>query len=434
MKVFGSACYVWVPPTRGTLGFSLASIVRGWLARLVHLWFFCFCRLTVVRGEPWWHRRLRRTRSVIRTAFNTGGWTKWSTKRISRAVQILSSHHGSQVPDRVLRQISIHPAPMETSAQWTCRFCTIRQPVTNARCKSCSRHWKQAQVVSTSRSMSRKQRQKRQNTQNAQTNSMNKDGKDHKDNGGGQSGELFEGNHPWVMSSPQARTMMPMASAPAEAEDTEKMPIPPEAKSSPAPETNPDEILTHLRGLKKAMGQLPAALEEPYQTLEAQAKDRMLSHGHINKLGRLQKQLTSLSTRIAQMDKDWKGFAEKVLSKFSQHQEMYRQSRASLMEDFLKKSQEIQEAKQEVQQASLTLFNAQTPPPPPPIEELDAAEVMEEALREDVYMDMEEEEDTEEVSTRKKELKSAALTPFRPRSKLTSPSKVHAGHLKQKDT
>eukprot|EP00434_Breviolum_minutum_P043479 symbB.v1.2.038764.t1/scaffold6164.1/size20404/2 len=191
--------------------------------------------------------------------------------------------------------------------------------------------------------------------------------------------------------------MMPMASAPAEAEDMEKMPIPPEAKSSPAPETNPDEILTHLRGLKKAMGQLPAALEEQYQTLEAQAKDRMLSHGHINKLGRLQKQLTSLSTRIAQMDKDWKGFAEKVLSKFSQHQKMYRQSRASLMEDFLKKSQEIQEAKQEVQQASLTLFNAQTPPPPPPIEELDAAEVMEEALREDVYMDMEEVEDTEEV-------------------------------------
>ena len=181
--------------------------------------------------------------------------------------------------------------------------------------------------------MSRKARQKRPDPQNAQTNSKNRDGKDSKDTGGGtKGGELFEGNHPWVISSPQARTMIPTASTPAEAEDMDKLPIPPETKTSPTPETNPEEILTHLRGLKKAMGQLPTALEEQYQTLEAQAKDRMLSHGHINKLGRLQKQLTSLSTRIAQMDKDWKGFAEKVLSKFSQHQEMYRQSRASLME------------------------------------------------------------------------------------------------------
>ena len=282
--------------------------------------------------------------------------------------------------------------------------------------------------------MSRKARQKRQDPQNAQTNSKNRDGKDSKDTGGGtKGGELFEGNHPWVISSPQARTMIPTASTPAEAEDMDKLPIPPETKTSPTPETNPEEILTHLRGLKKAMGQLPTALEEQYQTLEAQAKDRMLSHGHINKLGRLQKQLTSLSTRIAQMDKDWKGFAEKVLSKFSQHQEMYRQSRASLMEDFLKKSQEIQEAKQEVQQASMSLLNAQTTAPPHPLEELDAAEVIEEALKEDVYMDMEEIEDTEEVSSRKKELKSAALAPFRPRPKLTSPSKVHSGHLKQKD-
>ena len=387
-----------------------------------------------MRREPWWHRRSRRLRSVIRKAFHTGLWTKWSTKRILRAVQILSFHHGSQVPDHILRQISIHSARMETSAQWMCRFCTIRQPVTNTHCKSCSRHWKQAQVVSQSRSKSRKAKKKSQGTSQPQDNSKN-DGKEARDSGGGKNGELFDGNHPWVVSSPQARTMIPSASAEATAEDTEKLPIPPEPKQPNALEAaNPEDVLTHLRGIKKAFGVLPEALEEQLQALEAQAKDRMLSHGHINRLGRLQKQLTTLSTRIEQMDKEWKDFAEKVIEKFGKHQEMYRQSRASLMEEFLKKSQEIQEAKQEVQQASMSLLNAQPPTPPPQVEVVDVAALMEEAVSQDAHMDMDElEEGVEEAETRKKELKSTALAPFRPRHKPTSPTKVHAGHLKPKD-
>ena len=126
------------------------------------------------------------------------------------------------------------------------------------------------------------------------------------------------------------------------------VPIPPEVKSSSPPEMNQESILTHLGGLKKAMGTLPEDLEAQLEKLEEQAKDRMLSHGHLNKLSKLQRQLAALSTRIQEMDSNWKTFAAEVMKRFEEHQQMYKQTRTKLLPDILKKNEELQAAKIEV--------------------------------------------------------------------------------------
>jgi len=217
------------------------------------------------------------------------------------------------------------------------------------------------------------------------------------------------------------------------------LPIPPEIKPSDPPEMNQESVLTHLRGLKKAMGTLPEALEVQLKSLEEQAKDRMLSHGHLNKLSKLQRQLTALHSRIQEMDSNWQTFAAQVLKRFEEHQQMYRQTRAKLLQEFLKKNEDLQAAKIEVQLASQTLMQQPVQPPEIPVEAEQALQTLEASLQEDDYpdvQDMEQEADMELMSEeQRRTLKSNALAPFRSalRPKPQSPTKVHAGHLKHKD-
>ena len=206
--------------------------------------------------------------------------------------------------------------------------------------------------------------------------------------------EPFLGNHPWVTSSPQTRVM---ALGPGEVPQTKAVEETPStgtaADKVPVPAEQTDqEVLTHLKALKKALGQLPESLEEQLRSLEAKA-DKTLTHGHINKLGKLQKQLSSLGTKISEMDHNWKVFTEKVIQKFGQHQQMYQQCRQKLLQEYLQKSQEIQAAKEQVQNASVAMFQTQVAEPPPAVDVLDAEAMFEAAAQEDAYMDMEHEAD-----------------------------------------
>lgn len=248
---------------------------------------------------------------------------------------------------------------------------------------------------------------------------------------GAEETDLFGGHHPWVTSSPQARLPSTATSSVAESKAEEAMPIPPEPKLPAPPELDQDSVLTHLRGLKKAMKVLPESLESQLQELEQQAKDKVLSHGHLNRLTKLQKQLTGLANRIKEMDVNWKAFSEQVLQRYADHQEMYRTSRAELLQEFMKKNQEVQVAKTEVQQASLTLL--EKPAVETPTEEaVDVTEVITEAVKEDAYMMQD--ADMEEVEATRERVKRDALAPFRTTRKPTSPTKVHSAHLKAKES
>ena len=391
--------------------------------------------LTRNLNEPGWHRRLRTVRSKVRAAFNCNDWKLWSHQKIRRAANFLDSHHGSQIPSRVQRTILGERAFPMASNSWTCRFCSTQMTLIVAHCSVCKRHWKQAQQGAASRSKSRKAKKAKDTRKPEDKNSKGAAADSEKTKT--EDKDFFGGQHPWVMSSPQPRAVTTTSDKPEE-EITKDvaLPIPPEVKSSCPPEQNAESVLMHLRGLKKAMGTLPDALEVQLEKLEEQAKDKMLSHGHLNKLSKIQRQLTVLHTRIQEMDSTWQSFAGKVVKRFQEHQQMYRQTRASLLQDFLKKNEELQAAKMEVQLASQTLMQPPMQPPEPP--DLDQAVIeLEEALQEDGYSDVQDmEEDPELMSEEQKQvLKDKALRPFRSsvRPKMQSPSKVHAGHLKTKE-
>ena len=301
-------------------------------------------------------------------------------------------------------------------------------------CSVCHRHWKQAQQSTSGRSKSRKPKKSKDNrkAENKNSKSVTNDS----DKTRTEEMDVFGGQHPWVMSSPQPRTV----AGASELQEVDKaqdpvMPIPPEVKSSSPPEMNQESILTHLRGLEKAMGTLPEDLEAQLEKLEEQAKDRMLSHGHLNKLSELQRQLAALSTRIQEMDSNWKTFAAEVMKRFEEHQQMYKQTRTKLLQDFLKKNEELQAAKIEVQLASQTLFQQPIQPPQLPTDVDQQIQALEASLQEDGYSECQDIEMELMTEDQKKALKDNALKPFRSagRVKPQSPSKVHAGHLQQND-
>ncbi len=245
--------------------------------------------------------------------------------------------------------------------------------------------------------------------------------------------EVFQGKHPWVVSSPHTRVQVtgPADQAAQSAvEDQVNSTAVTATPAATADQTDP-EVITHLRALKKALGSLPEQLEEQLKSLEAKT-DKTLTHGHINKLGKLQKQLANLNTKISEMDHNWKVFTETVMQKFGHHQKMYQQCRQKLLQEYLQKSQEIQEAKEEVQNASEALFQAQVAEPPPAVEPLDVDSIFESAVQDDAYMDMEQDgEDYAEVELVRDKSKPAVAAFRRGRQPPTSPTKVHAGHLKK---
>ena len=382
--------------------------------------------------EPWWHRRARARRSYLRKALRRGAWKLWSTKRVVRTATLLQAHHGSCIPSKVWQHL-VGQAVFPTMTSWTCRFCNLRLQVHVSHCTQCSRHWKQAQTTSRSksrRSKSKNQTQPKQMTQKPNSNS--KDGA-HSAEEAEEKDEIFQQKLPWVVSSPHSRvqtfgpTDAVQAGTPEDKSGNAVTAV--ESKTPAQPEQSEQEVLTHLKALKKALGALPEELETQLQTLEAKT-DKTLTHGHINKLGKLQRQLASLGTRISEMDHNWKVFTEKVMMKFAHHQQMYQQCRQGLLQEFQKKSQEIQAAKEEVQHASVALFQAQVAEPPPPAETVDV-EQMFEPIAFDSYMEMEEVEESPDPN--------AELLPDKPRPqvgafrrlKAASPTKVHAGHLKK---
>lgn len=287
----------------------------------------------------------------------------------------------------------------------------------------------------TSRSKSRSARAKDNNRSKQLTQKPNSISGAQEEVEPGEKEELFMGNHPWVISSPHARVK---ALGP-----TEQPQVPTMEEAAPAgssvektaatSDQNDHEVLTHLRGLKKAMGSLPEAMEAQLSLLEAKT-DKTLTHGHINKLGKLQRQLATLNTKISEMDHNWKVFTEKVMQKFVHHQQMYQQCREKLIQEYLQKSQEIQAAKEQVQSASVALLQTPMAEPPASVEPLDAEALFEGAVQDDAYMNMEEdgEEDQEQEAELVRDKTRPAIAPFRRTKPISaSPTKVHAVHLKK---
>ena len=259
---------------------------------------------------------------------------------------------------------------------------------------------------------------------------------------------IFNTKLPWVVSSPHGRLQMADAKTPVE-EANAALPIPPESKpTSSSASTMGEEDLAklhqHLKALKQALGSLPAELEQKLTMCEEKAREKALSHGHLNRLGKLTKQMKTLVGKIPSMDEGWQQFAQKVALKFEEHRKLYHASRENLMQEYMLKSQELQLAKEEVQLASQHLFAEQHVPPTPNVTE-ETAMMMAQALQEDAQFDAAQFDDyqaeagaeveDDELMTELDHSCTAAKSALRPfaRRVIASPSKVANLHLKAKE-
>jgi len=262
--------------------------------------------------------------------------------------------------------------------------------------------------------------------------------------------ELFTSKLPWVTSSPHGRAV-PNESAKNSNEDgNNAMPVPPETKSLtvPAGPTSDEDVMKlhqHLKAVKATLGSLPEELEQKLVACEEKLREKALTHGHLNKLGKLNKQMKSLLTKLKDMDEGWQQFAQKVAAKFDHHRKLYHTSREAIMQEYLTKSQELQAAKEEVQVASQHLFSEQ--PVAPVVEQADdTARLLEQAIQEDATFEdarfdeyqtqagtIEVDEDDELMPDfGQAKLSKTAIQPFARRVQ-TSPTKVANLHLKAKE-
>ena len=409
-------------------------------------WFSFSGCVDLAATESWWHRHLRRFRSQARLVLRSRVWKGWSRQKIQQALISLQHHHGSRPPKTYLSKMSQRIANLQTSSMWTCRFCQVKHTCAQAHCESCNRHWKQADAASGPRSQSRRSRRQqkgngeRKKADQSSNQVATKDGKATE-----QEDAIFSNNLPWVASSPHGRPQV-MDVKPSTEEASAAMPIPPETKpSAPLGEEDIAKLHQNLKALKQTLGSLPAELEQKLAMCEEKAREKALSHGHLNRLGKLTKQMKNLASKIQSMDEGWQGFAQKVAAKFEEHRKWYHSSRESLVQEYLVKSQELQVAKQEVQLASQHLFAEQTVPPTPSATE-ETMMLMEQAIQEDAQFGAAQFDDyqadltgsleDDELMSEMDHANSAGKSALRPfaRRVIASPSKVANLHLKAKET
>eukprot|EP00438_Fugacium_kawagutii_P029175 Skav214794 [mRNA] locus=scaffold3850:79226:80533:+ [translate_table: standard] len=188
---------------------------------------------------------------------------------------------------------------------------------------------------------------------------------------------VFPTTVPWMPTTPQARLQHRQAEPSTTAEEAAHglpaqpvLPPPPQVASAPSEGLTQGEttILEHLRALAKLGCEMPSEMQSRLQALEQKAAvaPRTLSHGHLNQLNRLQKQLATQLKKISDLDIEWRNFIQVVTCRIQDHAGWYQAYRAELVAQHEKKSKELESVKQMVTQASMTLVGntpvASSPP------------------------------------------------------------------------
>lgn len=187
--------------------------------------------------------------------------------------------------------------------------------------------------------------------------------------------DIFKGKAPWVPHTPQARMVNRQVEINQGEEQTQLAPIPPAPTLPQPPSAAPKEglnadqakVLSHLRALQGLGCALPDNLQQHLESLETKEKEvtPTLSHGHLNRLKKIQSQQLAISKKIASTDQDWQRFVAGVMSKIQEHATWYQEHRSQLLAQFTQKGQELEEAKREVSQASLCLVEGALGPAEP---------------------------------------------------------------------
>ena len=253
---------------------------------------------------------------------------------------------------------------------------------------------------------------------------------------------VFAGKTPWVATTPNSRVNQvttPHQREEAAPTDLVKPDMPPEpVLPSPPPQEDESKMLEHLRGLKQALHGLPQELDLKLQELEAkqQSQETKLSHGQLNKMGKVQRQISTLSEKIVKLDQDWQTFVKQVEERFQKHKGLFLSTRMDLLQARKEKVAELEQIKAEISRASQTLLNS-TMISPCEVIEVDDMTLMESLQQ--AAAPLEELDDYPDPGDEDTEMEAAAVDgkavvqPFSRRATAGSPTKVAKDHLKVKD-
>lgn len=235
---------------------------------------------------------------------------------------------------------------------WQCNQCAIWVSLRKENCTSCGKHWSTVWKKPSRRSQSRRRKAAGQ-----------KEDADPKEMETEDELTMFTGKTPWVASTPNSRLSTPAVTSAAGVQpeaklEEAKMPVmPPEPVLPKPPSQNSVKVIEHLKGLKEVMGQLPEELETRLQQLEAaKPADKALSHAHLNRLVKLQRQCRAQKEKVMKLDEDWKKFVSQVQERFTKHKLLFVETRKQLIQSIRDKQQELDAAKEEISKASLSLL------------------------------------------------------------------------------
>eukprot|EP00438_Fugacium_kawagutii_P020784 Skav203140 [mRNA] locus=scaffold2782:11299:25210:+ [translate_table: standard] len=297
----------------------------------------------------WFRMEGPQSNSAVADFFCGAGWTEEGMKR---SLAVLVQHHSwntLSLPDNLVPVLEM---------TWHCKPCNVPNNPTAERCKKCGEPWAKVwtgpKKRSTSRHASRAKKEKEK---------KDKGGKEEKTKEleeSPSSWNIFPGRAPWMDSTPQTRLPREVTVAPLQA-----VPPPPPTRAPPpihhpppgqGEGLNSDEqmLLKHLKGLQALSVEMPEGLLDQLRKLEEKDKKQCppLNHSHLNKLHKLQNQVTAAAAKVNKVDEEWKQFVAQSLTRLQQHGAMFTAYRATLVEAYQQKHAELQAIKETVSQAS----------------------------------------------------------------------------------
>ena len=173
------------------------------------------------------------------------------------------------------------------------------------------------------------------------------------------------------------------------------------------------------------------------------ASAKALSHGHLNRLNKAKNQAAAAAKKIKDLDAEWQAFMKRTTERVRQHALMFQDCRASLLETYNQRLQDLQMLKKEVTAATMSLVDQpqleqDVEEPPLVAEHMEELNVtfLQGSIMEEMPIDltegpMEDVEAGEHMEEGRSERKSSppALQPFR---SAASPTTVAKSHLKSK--
>eukprot|EP00438_Fugacium_kawagutii_P016197 Skav224047 [mRNA] locus=scaffold534:28174:29184:- [translate_table: standard] len=233
---------------------------------------------------------------------------------------------------------------------WHCSHCNLSNSPQADTCRKCHKGWQEVWIPRKDRSKSRQRRpkEKREKPSKGAPSTPK------------QPLDIFSEKLPWVSSTPQSRLVQPGMEASPSGESG--LPLPPAPSLPPPPKVDDEQVmmtaeeqktLEHLRGLRDQL-ELPPQLLAVCNELESKARAVVpkISHAHINRMNKLQNQVTSAMKKVSQLDSEWDGFMHTVTERVQNHIMMYRQRRLEYIENYKAKLKEMKQLRLELAQAS----------------------------------------------------------------------------------